>query len=96
MPDNPRASSAGLKRSGLGVNANGGHFREVLDGILYVDADSYQQFKAELKELCNRFDYRFVPFDRIYEVDSGQMDHRLNRIRTGSTARRRSRTWMKK
>jgi hypothetical protein len=74
----PRASSGGLKRSKPGVNENGGNYREVLDGVLYVDKRQFAFFKRELKKLCAQFDYRFVPLDQLYEVDAGQMQLRRN------------------
>jgi len=60
-----KASSGGLKRSPAGVNANGEHYVEILDGILYVENKQVKAFKAKLKALCNRFDYKFVPTDEL-------------------------------
>jgi hypothetical protein len=62
-----RSNSGGLKRSPLGVNANGRHYVEILDGMLYVDHSQVKEFKTALKELCERFDYKFVPYDAWYE-----------------------------
>jgi len=76
-----RASSGGLKRSKPGVNENGGRYREVLDGVLYVDRRQFADFKRRLKALCKEFDYRFVPFDLLYEVEEGQMKHRESVLR---------------
>lgn len=63
-----RSNSGGLKRSPLGVNANGGHYVEILDGMLYVDHSQVKEFKAALKELCEQFDYKFVPYDAYYDA----------------------------
>jgi hypothetical protein len=65
-----RASSAGLKRSPAGVNRpglnpKGVSFVEVLDGLLYVEHLEERDFKRELKALCKRFNYRFVPSDEF-------------------------------
>lgn len=64
-----RASSGGLKRSRQGVNANsqktGLSYVEILDGILYVEAKQVPKFKAGLKALCKKFDYKFVPIDEF-------------------------------
>jgi hypothetical protein len=53
------------KASSGGLNANGGHYREILDGILYVERAQAREFKAALKELCKQFDYKFVPTDEL-------------------------------
>lgn len=60
-----RASSGGLKRSPAGVNKDGAHYVEITDGILYVEHAQVGEFKAALKELCSRFDYKFVPSDEL-------------------------------
>jgi hypothetical protein len=69
-----RSSSGGLKRSPTGVNANGAHYVEILDGVLYVERAQVEEFKSRLKELCGRFDYKFVPFDALADWDAAFID----------------------
>ncbi len=64
-PRKIKTASGGLKRSRQGVNANGAHYVEILDGILYAERKQVKEFKAALKELCERFDYKFVPTDEF-------------------------------
>jgi hypothetical protein len=60
-----RVATGGLKSTrypnAKGANPPGVRYREVLDGILYVEHRQYQQFKAELQLLCAQFDYKFSP-----------------------------------
>ncbi len=69
MSDPIRAASAGLKRSKCGVNKNsektGLTYVTMLDGILYIERRQTQRFRNELKSLCDRFDYKFVPADQF-------------------------------